>query len=123
MLTGRPPFDGETIADNIAAIIEREPGLVARCLPIRRRTSSGCCRAVWQKNPRQRLRDIGDALAELESTAPASPASDARSSTRPAVQFRRLTDSGGANESPAISPDGKMVVFVAPHDGRRHLGS
>ena len=35
---------------------------------------------------------------------------------RPVVQFRRLTDSGGADESPSISPDGKMVVFVAPHE-------
>ncbi len=120
LLTGRPPFAGETIADVIAAIIGRDPDwsalppdtpphvvrLLTRCLA---------------KNPKQRLRDIGDALADLESTAPASQASDARSSTRPAVQFRRLTDSGGANESPAISPDGKMVVFVAPHGCRRHL--
>jgi serine/threonine protein kinase len=120
LLTGRPPFAGETIADVIAAILGRDPDwsalppdtpphvvrLLTRCLA---------------KNPKRRLRDIGDALADLESTAPASPASDAPSSTRPAVQFRRLTDSGGVNESPAISPDGKMVVFVASHDGRRHL--
>ena len=119
VLAGRLPFAGATVADIIAAIIAREPdwsALPSDTPPHVVRLLTRCL----AKNPKQRLRDIGDALADLESTAPAT-ASNTRSSAPPAVQFRRLTDSGRANESPAISPDGKMVAFVAPHDGRRHL--
>ena len=65
MLTGRPTFRGETRSDILAKVLEREPGffelppgtppdvqrLVRRCL---------------DKDPRRRLRDIGDALITLE---------------------------------------------------------
>ena len=37
------------------------------------------------------------------------------------VSFQRLTDLVGVNESPALSPDGRMVAFVAPVDGRRQI--
>ena len=37
------------------------------------------------------------------------------------VQFQRLSDFPGVNESPAISPDGRMVAFVGVAAGRRHL--
>jgi Tol biopolymer transport system component len=37
------------------------------------------------------------------------------------VQFSRITDFVGMEDSPAISPDGKMVAFVARNGGRRHL--
>ena len=37
------------------------------------------------------------------------------------VTVRRLTDMAGAEESPAISPDGKMVAFVAAEGGRRQI--
>ena len=36
-------------------------------------------------------------------------------------EFQRLTDEVGINESPAISPDGKMVAFVAAVDGRQQV--
>jgi Tol biopolymer transport system component len=37
------------------------------------------------------------------------------------VAFQRLTDRLEVNESPAISPDGRMVAFVAPVAGRRQI--
>jgi Tol biopolymer transport system component len=37
------------------------------------------------------------------------------------VHFHRLTDHVGVNESPAISPDGRMVAFVAMAGGRRQI--
>jgi len=37
------------------------------------------------------------------------------------VQVQRLTDMAGTEESPAISPDGKMVAFVAVLGGRRQI--
>ena len=38
-----------------------------------------------------------------------------------AVEFGRLTDRVGMNEWPAISPDGKMVAYVAAADGRQQI--
>jgi Tol biopolymer transport system component len=75
MLTGRRAFEGETVSDTIAAILERAPdwsrlptttpphvvGALMRCL---------------EKDPKRRLRDIVDASAELEpriSVTPVSP--------------------------------------------------
>jgi Tol biopolymer transport system component len=37
------------------------------------------------------------------------------------VTVKRLTDMPGAEESPAISPDGMKVAFVAPVDGKRQI--
>jgi serine/threonine-protein kinase len=65
MLSGKMAFEGDTVSDTIAAILEREPDwstlpestpravrrLVQRCL---------------EKDPKQRLRDIGDARVEIE---------------------------------------------------------
>ena len=65
MLTGRAGFGGETITDVLAAVVSREPDwtalppttpasikrLLARCL---------------EKDPKRRLRDIGDARLELD---------------------------------------------------------
>ena len=37
------------------------------------------------------------------------------------VRYARLTDSVGLEDSPALSPDGKMVAFVARTGNRRHI--
>ncbi len=44
-----------------------------------------------------------------------------RSRTANGVQVQRITDFLGVKESPAISPDGKTVAFVAPVDGRKQI--
>ena len=61
MLTGKPPFSGESVGEVIAAVIKEEPkldavpgdvrGLVARCL---------------NKEPRKRLQAIGEARIILK---------------------------------------------------------
>ena len=38
-----------------------------------------------------------------------------------AVKFSRITDFVGMEDSPAISPDGKTIAFVARNGGRRHI--
>ena len=67
MLVGRTAFAGDTISDVLAAVLTREPDwtalpattpasikrLLARCL---------------EKDPKRRLRDIGDARLEIEET-------------------------------------------------------
>ncbi len=66
-LTGRQPFTGETVSDVMAAVLEREPDLqaLAASIPVRIRELVGRC---LRKDPRQRLRDIGDARIEIEET-------------------------------------------------------
>jgi eukaryotic-like serine/threonine-protein kinase len=120
MLTHTRPFSGATTSDAIAAILEREPEwrlLPPGVPPNLRRLLERCL----QKDVRRRLRDIGDAheylsAANVAAEAPATPTSRWRN-----VDFQRLTDELGVNESPAISPDGKMVAFVAMADGKRQI--
>jgi Tol biopolymer transport system component/DNA-binding winged helix-turn-helix (wHTH) protein len=44
-----------------------------------------------------------------------------RGRTTKSVQVQRITDFVGVKESPAISPDGKTVAFIAPVNGRRQI--
>jgi serine/threonine protein kinase len=121
MLTGVRAFGGATPSDSIACILEREPdwSLLPGDVPhgVRR-----VLRRTLHKDARRRLRDIGDALDDLAGAdvtgelAEAAPAARARS-----VEFHRLTDHVGMNDSPAISPDGRMVAFVASSGGRRQI--
>ena len=64
MLTGQSPFAGETASDTIAATLERDPpwSLLPTAVSPRIRELLERCLA---KDPRQRLRDIGDAAVEL----------------------------------------------------------
>ena len=67
MLTGRLAFPGATVSDTIAKILERDPDWSAlpRSTPVHvRRVLHRCL----TKDPRQRLRDIGDARVELDAT-------------------------------------------------------
>jgi serine/threonine protein kinase len=123
MLTGRTPFAGDTLSDAIAATLSSEPDWPA-LPPDTPESIHRLLQRCLQRDLRRRLRDIGDACAELDEpmqprqrTAVASVGSPAPRS----VSFQRLTDSLGMNESPAISPDGRMVAFVAPVEGRRQI--
>jgi Tol biopolymer transport system component len=149
MLTGRRTFRGDTASDTIAAILQREPDWAA--LPANtpagvRRLLQRCL----EKDARRRLRDIGDVrhwLEDLHSPADRSTLVigrglvwtvtaiavaalgwgwwwwATRTSGRPSaeVELHRLTDFVGMEESPAISPDGKTVAFVARTRGKRQI--
>jgi serine/threonine protein kinase/WD40 repeat protein len=118
MLTGTPAFGGPTVSDTVAAVLEHEPNwttLPASVPSNLRRLIERCL----QKDARRRLRDIGDAADYL---ATASTTEQVRSAPRwRPVEFQRLTDEAGINESPAISPDGKMVAFVATVEGKQQV--
>jgi serine/threonine protein kinase/Tol biopolymer transport system component len=68
MVTGRRPFEGETISDIIAAILTREPDLDGVPPALRRLVAS--CLA---KSPRDRLRHIGDALMLVDRSPVPAP--------------------------------------------------
>ena len=77
MLTGRVAFAGETASDAIAKILEREPdwSVLPAATPARIRQLLVRCLA---KDPKQRLRDIGDVRLELDSADDSlTPVSDA----------------------------------------------
>ena len=65
MLTGRVALSGETVSDTIAAILEREPEWKALpdTTPVSVRQLLQRC---FEKDPRRRVRDIGDARIELD---------------------------------------------------------
>ncbi len=65
MLTGRRAFGGETASDAMSAVLERDPDWhrLPDATPAHVRR---LLRRCLQKDPRRRLRDIGDARAELE---------------------------------------------------------
>ena len=142
MLTGRRAFSGSTSSDIIAKIIEREPDwsvLPVGTPPGLRRTLQRCL----QKDLKQRLRHIGDALLEPDSIVQGEIS--AAAAPRPA--FRRLTAAlalagwavaaslllrsgpptpswtrrpvefemdAGNPDSLAVSADGQTIVWVAP---------
>ena len=66
MLTGRRAFPGQTASETIAAILGLEPDLRAlpATTPTQVRTLLQRC---LEKDPRRRLRDIGDARIELDA--------------------------------------------------------
>ena len=68
MLAGRRTFNGETQTDLLAAILQREPdwsALPATTPPSIVRLARHCL----EKDARRRLRDIGDALPEIDDAA------------------------------------------------------
>jgi Tol biopolymer transport system component len=76
MLTGRLAFPGDTVSDTIAKILEREPDWSAlppaTPLPVRRLLLR--CLA---KDPKQRLRDIGDVKIEIDAIGEVLPGGSA----------------------------------------------
>lgn len=80
MLAGRPPFDGETVSSVLAATMHDEPpwsAIPASVPPSVQRVLRRCLR----KDPKRRLRDIGDVFVEVddEALSPGVPARAARS--------------------------------------------
>jgi eukaryotic-like serine/threonine-protein kinase len=81
MMTGRPPFDRNTVSDTVAAIIEREPdwsALPSGLSP----TLTVYLQRCLQKNPRDRVHDVSDLRLALEGAFD-GPAVDSKKLRRP----------------------------------------
>jgi Tol biopolymer transport system component len=72
MLTGRTLFAAETVAETLARIIEREPDLSALPPGTPPAVRSLIARTL-QRDPKQRLRDIGEARLTLETPLAVAP--------------------------------------------------
>jgi serine/threonine-protein kinase len=72
MLTGKQAFTGETVTDTLASIIKEEPDwkLLPSTTPMRVRVLLQRC---LQKDPKLRLRDIGDARISLDEVLSGVP--------------------------------------------------
>jgi serine/threonine protein kinase/Tol biopolymer transport system component len=140
MLSGRAAFRGETSSDTIASILTAEPdwAAVPETTPLAVRRMLQRC---LERDPQQRLRDIGDVKHELDQALV-----DLRALTVPIAARRliasaglalivlvsvgaffalrqttrspasepalQLTDFNDSAVEPAVSPDGRMVSFV-----------
>src|SRR5688572_3714448 len=145
MLTGTRPFGGgNEISDTLAAVLKDEPDWTR--VPPRARTLLQRC---LEKDPRRRLRDIGDAMGLLETgTQTSAPAPrrvlwtlgaiacvslvfggalafvhfGERTASPPAVHFVVPPPERGAfGPTFALSPDGRMVAYIGVTDGASFL--
>jgi serine/threonine-protein kinase len=85
MLAGERPFVGDRPSDVVARIIEREPDFAA-LPPSTPRGVHRLLHRCLEKDPRKRLRDIGDARFELASTSN----DDGSAWIRPGSRGRRI---------------------------------
>jgi len=146
-LTGKRAFDGDAFGDLVAAILEREADLDAlpNTTPPRVRELIARC---FEKDARQRLREIGEARIVLERVG-SEPAVRVASSpmrgplgwavgalvgglavfgavrTGPVeepqpVAVRGLTTSG-SDRMPSASPDGRLIAFCSARGGRPRI--
>ena len=141
MLTGRPLFGGETLTDTLAAVLTREidwsqlPGSTPPALV-------DLLRRCLERDPKKRLRDIGDVRLDESALAPVSAVGPAPSTARrwwlgglamlaalaagvaigrivpgvvagPPAREVRFTFPADDPSSAAISPDGSMAVVAS----------
>jgi Tol biopolymer transport system component len=69
MVTSRQLFHGEDVSETLAAVIKQEPPWERVPMQVRRLLQS-----CLEKNPKRRLRDIGDAWRLLDDAQPSTPA-------------------------------------------------
>ncbi len=88
LFSGRFPFDAPTVSDTIAAVLEKAPDWTAlpAATPTSVRHLIGRC---LEKDRRQRLRDIGDAIPELADKSAIGVASGTTGQTQPSSRLWR----------------------------------
>jgi serine/threonine protein kinase len=150
MVTGQRPFEGETYSDMMASVIKEDPDWTrapSRLHPL--------LRWCLEKDPRLRLRDIGDARRLLDENAPAVAVTSRsrvgragwaaatilalvagalafvhfseKPAETPLTRLNMIPPEGTSFPirswtPPAVSPDGREVVFQAlSTDGKSRL--
>jgi serine/threonine protein kinase/Tol biopolymer transport system component len=85
MLAGKRAFEGEDVSDTLAAVLTREPDFAA-LPPATPASVVSLLRHCLERDPKRRLRDIGDGKLELD--APASTTSSVTSGASTAAPGR-----------------------------------
>jgi serine/threonine-protein kinase len=97
MLTSRRAFDGEDVTETVGAVIHKEPAwnLLPPTTPAAVRVALQRC---LEKNPKQRIRDVGDVRLALRGAfdAPAATAPNAQPAVAPKPLWRRALPVGAA---------------------------
>ena len=85
MLTGHRVFSGETVSETLAAVMMKEPGWdrLPADLPS---TLEDLLRRCVQKDPRQRVRDIGDVRLAMEGAFETTVSTPSEPTVAPALQ-------------------------------------
>jgi serine/threonine-protein kinase len=89
MLTGQRPFEGEDVTETVGAVIHKEPqwsALPPNTPPAVRLVLRGCI----EKNPKKRIRDIGDVRLALQGAFDPPPAPAAAAVQKPPAWRRAL---------------------------------
>ena len=100
MLTGTKPFPGDDVSQTLARVIDREPDWDA--LPTRMPAGlQTVLRRCLEKDPKRRIRDIGDVGLALEGAfeTPAPSAPEAPSYTRSVTPRDRGQPPHGSDRS------------------------
>ena len=147
VLTGRRAFPGQTVGDTLASVISKEPDWTA-LPPNTPGPIVRLLRHCLQKDPNRRLADLADARRDIgETLSPTVRQRDRRFLGMAVtagvllaafVTFRLLPRAASAptpalasvvielpgdwfilNQSPALSPDSRSVVFSALHESGR----
>jgi Tol biopolymer transport system component len=123
MLTGRAAFARDTLSDTIAAILEREPDWQ---LPAPAASVRPLLQRCLEKDARNRLRDIGDAMALVDAATravDAAPASRARERWLGGIAAAAVISATALGawifSRPAAAPSELMRFAVPPPDGQR----
>jgi eukaryotic-like serine/threonine-protein kinase len=83
MLSGKRAFEGEDVSDTLAAVLTREPDFAA-LPPATPASVVSLLRHCLERDPKRRLRDIGDGKMELDApAATATPATSGASTPAP----------------------------------------
>jgi serine/threonine protein kinase/Tol biopolymer transport system component len=121
LLTGKQPFDGETAADRVTAILSHEPPPVPaeaeRDVP----GIGAVVARLLAKRPEGRFdsaSDLGFTLDLLSRRVTTSSKTGVQTSaSAPRVAFRPLTFRDGEIAASRFAPDGQTVVYQAAFDG------
>jgi eukaryotic-like serine/threonine-protein kinase len=120
MLTGRQAFEGETTSDTLAAVIMKEPDwqqLPPRTPPSLRKLLRRCL----DKDPKRRLRDIGEMRIEVGEAISAPPESSAATvSSESAARARGTRIVAGPAAIALAATIASLALLVAFWLGGRH---
>jgi eukaryotic-like serine/threonine-protein kinase len=115
LLTGRRLFDGETVSDTIAAVLRSDPdwsALPGATPPAVRRLLRRCL----QRDPRRRLRDIGDARVEIEEALAGGPGGASGIASgwdlRPEEMAAGTAAAAGATRADARPPAARLAMVA-----------